>query len=305
MATDNHTSLSSSHPLLPSFLSRYRYEPSTLAAIQAATIPESEMVAGKHPLVTWKILKDKSAVRLTTEAERLAADIAAAGIKTTKDRSGKLSVNGIEEEDVNTAVKLLAYTAQTSEDAAGRVTACRITSIEKLSGYGEDDTPRRGSSSRSFESSVAVGGEIFLVGSKSDPMVFSISVDISLSEYDDEVQDESNSVSFQVKDPNNVECDIFNGGSNFDPDEKVAAIQQEPARVFGPDKITDKEIRLLTLKEPRETCRYGTESSNDVVVGEWDEDEAGPLLALLVDACEACVGKDLSHVWNTWIGEDY
>ena len=275
----------------------FRYEPSALAAVQAATIPESEMVAGKHPLVAWKILKDKSAVRLTTEAERLATDIAAAGIKTTNDYSGKLSANGIKEDDLDTAVKLLAYTNQTdADDAAGRVIACRITSIEKMSGSGDDDSGGEyGRGYRSFASSVAVGGELFLVGSKSAPMVFSMSVDISLSECGGhnegfEVQDQSDSVSFKVKDPNNVECDIFNGGSAFDPDEEVAAIQQQPARVFGPDQITDKEIRLLTLKEPLERCR-----------NEEGEVEDGPLLGLLVDACGECAGDDGgSSSWERW-----
>lgn len=286
---------------------RFRYEPSALAAVQAGTIPESESVAGKHPLVAWKILKDKS-------AERFTADAAAAGIETTKDYSGlfgklakdysgKLLVNGIKEDDINTAVKLLTYTAQTSEDdAAGRVIACRITSIKNMSGSGAydsgDEYPEDGE--RSFKSSVAVGGEIFLVGSKSAPLVFSMSVDISYSEHGSrnngfDVQDQSDSVSFEVKDPNNVACDIFNGGSDFDPDEKVAAIQQQPARVFGPDKITDKEIRLLTLKEWRDCCSHGG-------AGYWDEDEAGPLLALLVDACGECVGEDGIRAWETWAG---
>ena len=158
----------------------------------------------------------------------------------------------------------------------------------------EGEYNRNGTSS--FSGSVAVDGEIFLVGSKSAPLVFSMSVKIGLEavlygEEDGHVQKETDTASLVVKDPDNAECSIFNG--EYDSEEEITAIQQDPARVFGPDSITDKEIRLLTLKEGRDCCR-------NEVSGSWDEDEAGPLLMLLVNACRECAGEDGNLAWEYW-----
>ena len=82
--------------------------------------------------------------------------------------------------------------------------------------------------------------------------------------------------------PDNAECNMFHG--EFDPEEKIADTRQDPDRLFGPDGITDKEIRLLTgtLKERPNCCRTDQR---------WDtmEDAAEPLLVFLVNACAECM----------------
>lgn len=311
------------------------YEPSMLAAVKAATIPESETVAGKHPLVAWKILKDKSAERIAAEAARLTADIAAAGIKTVTNGLGNLSVGGVEEKDIDAATEVLAYTDKlwrTNEFYGrilfGREIACRIKAIKEMSGngtikemtgWGHDDNYGNTRSSRSaFNGSVAVDGEIFLVGSKSAPLVFSMSVEIGAVLIPDDgnyhygqLEDDTDSISLVVKDPDNVECSIFNG--EFDSEEEIAAIQQDPARVFGPDSITDKEIRLLTLKEYPRDCRTDQDYGMS-----WDGYLEGPLLRLLVDACRKCAHSHApvpsvlpppddagNYAWEKWGGITY
>ena len=78
-------------------------------------------------------------------------------------------------------------------------------------------------------------------------------------------------------------------GKKFDPNEEIATIQLSSARVFGPDKITDKEIRLLTLKEPREHCKPAGDGWGEFKNVDVDSALVGLVVGSLADCTGVCV----------------
>ena len=221
--------------------------------------------------------------------------------------SERSTINGIDVKYAAAVGELLEFTEVGTDIESGREIACKVTEVTTMEGSCSEGPNKHGHTETHFLACVAVKGTISVVGSESSSLVFSMSVKAFLCETFDHYSFEgdscdSDSISFAVKDPEGVECDIFNSGGQH----------------FGPDDITANEIKLVTLKRPRDCCRadhdpYGInynsnpwdddddDDDDDETDGEHPWEHLEPLLVLLVDACAQVPGPG-SQIWRTWSG---